>query len=465
MNMAPAEFSSLRDLMIASGVSSGAWLRGPEESVAFDDIIGGTIFQGHRSKLNGKSVLVAVKAPLKAALALIELDGVASRLVVCPRDFTPDRLASVIEQSGVDVIIGDEEALDFAPNLPRYICAPLERAGGVEGGPRQRTEWVLPTSGTTGPPKLVAHFLEGLLGAIKKPPKQPISWGTFYDIRRYGGLQIFLRAVTGGSTLVLSDALEPPQDYMLRCRDAGVTHISGTPSHWRRLLMSPRVDAPSIRYVRLSGEIADRAILESLRAAFPDAAIGHAYASTEAGVAFEVTDGLEGFPASYIDAGGEVALRVEDGSLRIRSARTATRYVGRDDLALSDDDGFVDTDDMVELRGDRYFFQGRRTGVINIGGHKVHPEEVESVINLHSDVRMSLVKGRRSPIMGNVIVAYVVLKNGATHADSRDNRAALKQEIIAACQDRLESHKIPAVIDFVASLDLVCSGKLARRHA
>ena len=463
--MAPAESASLRDLMIASRASGGAWLRGPEQSVAFDDIRGGTVFQGHRPKLNGKSVLIAASAPLKAALALIELDGVAARLVVCPRDFTPERLASVIEQAGVDAVIADEETLDFAPNSPRYICAPLERSGGGDEGPRQRTEWVLPTSGTTGAPKLVAHFLEGLLGAIKQPPKQPIVWGTFYDIRRYGGLQIFLRAVTGGSTLVLSDALEPPRDYILRCREAGVTHISGTPSHWRRLLMSPRVEAPSIRYVRLSGEIADRAILESLRAAFPDAAIGHAYASTEAGVAFEVTDGLEGFPASFIDAGGEVALRVADGSLRIRSARTATRYVGRDDLALFDDDGFVDTDDMVELRGDRYFFMGRRTGVINIGGAKVHPEEVESVINLHCDVRMSLVKARRSPIMGNVIVAYVVLKNDAAHADSRDHQAALKQEIIAACQARLERHKIPAVIDFVASLDLVGSGKLARSHA
>ena len=103
-------------------------------------------------------------------------------------------------------------------------------------------------------------------------------------------------------------------------------------------------------------------------------------------------------------------LRIKDGSLRIRSARTATRYVGRDDIRLHDENGFVDTDDMVELRCDRYYFKGRRTGVINIGGLKVHPEEVESVINLHSDVRMSLVKARRNPIMGNIIVAYVVLK-------------------------------------------------------
>jgi len=64
---------------------------------------------------------------------------------------------------------------------------------------------VLPTSGTTGAPKLVAHRLEGLLGAIR-PACEPIPvWATFYDIRRYGGLQIFLRACVTGAQLLLSE--------------------------------------------------------------------------------------------------------------------------------------------------------------------------------------------------------------------------------------------------------------------
>ena len=63
-------------------------------------------------------------------------------------------------------------------------------------------------------------------------------WATFYDIRRYGGLQIFLRAIIGGGSMVLSEPGEPLADYVARLRAAGVTHISGTPSHWRKLLMS-----------------------------------------------------------------------------------------------------------------------------------------------------------------------------------------------------------------------------------
>ena len=79
---------------------------------------------------------------------------------------------------------------------------------------------------------------------------------------------------------------------------------------------------------------------------------------------------------------------------------------------LADQDGFVDTGDMVELRGDRYVFAGRRGGIINIGGLKVHPEEIEAVINRHPQVRMSLVRPKRSPITGSIVIADVVLKGG-----------------------------------------------------
>src|SRR5204862_3516120 len=186
--------------------------------------------------------------------------------------------------------------------------------------------------------------------------------------------------------------------------------VSGTPSHWRRALMSPQSRAIEPCYIRLSGEIADQAMLNTLHSFYPQAGLGHAFASTEAGVGFEVNDGLEGFPASMVGALGPVEIKVEDGSLRLRSGRTATRYVGGDSAALTAADGFVDTGDIVERRGDRYYFLGRRSGVINIGGLKAYPEEVEAVINRHPAVRMSVVRSRRSPITGALVVAYMVLK-------------------------------------------------------
>ena len=126
-------------------------------------------------------------------------------------------------------------------------------------------------------------------------------WGTFYDIRRYGGLQIYLPRRMSAAPRSSSPAPASRSPIISRAwREHGVTHISGTPSQWRRALMVPAIRAIAPRYVRLSGEIADQAILDGLRAAFPQAAIGHAYASTEAGVAFDVNDGLAGFPAAYV---------------------------------------------------------------------------------------------------------------------------------------------------------------------
>ncbi|MCL2384745.1 MAG: fatty acid--CoA ligase family protein [Alphaproteobacteria bacterium] len=459
---------SLREFIRSSAEGQSAWLKDVAAALNFRDLSQGTVLPGRRHELAGKSVLIATKDQLNSALALIELDGLASRLVICLPDVQSERLASVIHDAQVEAVLSDETASDLDAKLIHYLCSPLVQSDGTEAIPPHDTEWVMLTSGTTGKPKLVAHTLEGLLGAILKDRKskdstEPIVWGTFYDIRRYGGLQIFLRALTGGSTMVMSHADEPLADYVARCREAGVTHMSGTPSHWRRLLMSPHADTLSLNYVRLSGEIADRAILDALRSAYPEAHITHAYASTEAGVAFDVTDGLEGFPASLVNAEGEVELRIEAGSLRIRSPRTAKRYVGRDDLKLFDQDGFVDTDDMVELSGDRYFFKGRRTGIINIGGQKVHPEEVEEVINRHPAVRMSLVKARNNPILGSIIVANVVLKEGAAVSPTDEPRNSLRDEILTLCRDQLDSYKIPAMINFVTSLDFASSGKIERR--
>src|SRR5207249_11206101 len=183
---------------------------------------------------------------------------------------------------------------------PRIAPAAPERTG------RYQTEWVLLTSGTTGRPKMVVHTLASLSGAMRggRPPGDPSVWSTFYDIRRYGGLQIFLRALLGGGSLVLSSAEESTADFLDRAGTHGVTHISGTPSHWRRALMSPAARRISPRYVRLSGEIADQAILDHLRLVYSEARIAHAFGSTEAGVAFAVADGFAGFPASLLHRPG-----------------------------------------------------------------------------------------------------------------------------------------------------------------
>lgn len=226
--------------------------------------------------------------------------------------------------------------------------------------------------------------------------------------------------------------------------------------------MNPAIRNVTPRYVRLSGEIADQTVLDALRAVFPSATVGHAFASTEAGVAFDVNDGQAGFPVGYVDCIRDgVEMKVVDGSLHIRSPRLASRYVGTQQ-PLVDKDGFVDTGDIVERRGHRYYFVGRKDGVINVGGLKVHPEEVEAVINGHPKVRMSLVRSKKSPVTGSIVVADIVLKRESADADTQ--HVGIKEDILLHCREALQRHKIPALISFVPNLSVATTGKMVRSY-
>jgi acyl-CoA synthetase (AMP-forming)/AMP-acid ligase II len=469
MNKPATHTKSMRDCLRAG---AGRFLWDAKARVTLSDLRSGSGFGGRLPELSGRSVLLAPQAQLATAVAMIELDGVARQMIICPPDLSAEHLREVIGRAGVEAIVSEHDRSDTcSPDVALHVpvssvITPAER---VELD-RHDTEWVLLTSGTTGRPKMLAHTLASLTAAIKSGQHQgtDVVWGTFYDIRRYGGLQIFLRAVLGRGSFVLSDAHESPTAHLLRLGTHAVTHLTGTPSHWRRALMSPSAHAIRPRYVRLSGEIADQAILNTLRAFYPQAAVGHAFASTEAGVGFEVNDGLEGFPASIVGAPGEVEIEVDDSSLWIRSPRTAVRYVGEESAPLMDARGFVDTGDIVERRGDRYYFLGRRSGVINVGGLKVYPEEVETVLNRHPAVRMACVRARRSPITGALVVADVVLHRNADAAHERvveRGDARLKDEILKLCRDTLPRHKVPVALNSVPVLAVNTTGKIARKYA
>ena len=461
--MAQAEAPALRECIANASTERFLWDRAACACV--NHLVAGSSLGGRLAQMAGRSVLLATASQHTTALALIELDGVARRITILPPDAATEHLGALAAAAEVDAVVtdaGSPQCEAFNRAL-RVVCTPAVAAMAERPTARLQTEWVLLTSGTTGVPKLVIHSLAGLTAPIgARRAGEAAVWGTFYDIRRYGGLQIFLRAVVGGASLVLSSAGEPVGEHLARLARHQVTHLSGTPSHWRRALMSRAIQRIAPRYIRLSGEIADQAILDCLRAVFPDAGIGHAYASTEAGVAFEVDDGLAGFPAAFVgEPRDSVEMKVVDGSLRIRSPRTALRYVGNGPAALVDGDGFVDSGDMVELSGDRYVFVGRRGGIINIGGLKVHPEEIEAVINRHPRVRMSLVRSKRSPITGSVVIADIVLNSDSRHESGQ--LVQLRNDILGFCRDALPRHKVPAAISFVPTLAVAATGKLLRR--
>jgi hypothetical protein len=230
MKMAQSDWGSLWDALNAAVHRSEPFLRGRDASAALAELVRGSSLGGRRDELAGRSVLLVVKDQLAAGLALIELDGIARRLVLCPPDLPAEHIPLVAAAASVDAVVSDRAAPEpraagvgyFAP------CSPAMALAEPRGRGCHKTEWLLLTSGTTGLPKLVVHTLSSLAAPINlgSPPGYPVVWSTFYDIRRYGGLQIFLRAVLGRGSLVLSSAEESTGDFLTRAGASGVTHIS-----------------------------------------------------------------------------------------------------------------------------------------------------------------------------------------------------------------------------------------------
>jgi acyl-CoA synthetase (AMP-forming)/AMP-acid ligase II len=426
-----------------------------------------SVCSGESDHLTGKTIVLALEDPLLTAIAFVELDGRARRLVITPPELPISAVFAAGAIVGADLVLSDREIGDYSGRSARLVRACLHD----RGNPAQRvadTEWVFLTSGTSGTPKFVQHTLASLTQSTRSNKRlgTGIRWGTLYDLARFAGLQVLLQAVLGGAGLILSRAEIGLSDRLAILTERSVTHLSATPSLWRRILMSPLAQRLALRQITLGGEIADQAVLDGLRETFPHSRITHIYASTEAGVGFSVNDGRAGFSAELLDVPQPgVQLRVRDGRLWIRSTRAAQRYFAIDQAITSSEDGFIDTGDAVEFRNGRYYFLGRESGTINVGGIKVHPEVIESILNTAPDVRESRVYGRKNPFTGHVAVADVVLRGGPGETTGPAHEADARERILGLCRKQLPPHMVPAIIRFVDSITVGSAGKVGRRDA
>src|SRR3979490_1494892 len=228
--MPPGDVGSLRGCLGDTADRSARHLHSINASVALSDLARGTSLGGRLPELRDRSVLIATGDQLTTALALIELDGVARRLILCPPDVAPEHLPSVIADAGVDALVTATagETRDTGIALA-VTCGPALTPRAEDHVAPRQTEWVMFTSGTTGAPKMGQHSLAGLTAATKGHPGRdgPVVWATFYDIRRYGGLQIFFRALLDGGSLILSSPKEPIGNHLVRLRARRATHVSG----------------------------------------------------------------------------------------------------------------------------------------------------------------------------------------------------------------------------------------------
>jgi len=437
----------------------------------------------------GRRIAVIGGDVAQAAILLAAADGAAGAVALISGDLARDHLARVLAVAGVDAALVSPGYADRAQALPGLACATT--AAGVLAMPRsgpamatgpepERTDWLMTTSGTTGTPRMVRHTLAGLTRSTRLSPRSPSGtpdgtpdggpgrqpvWGLMYDHTRFAGLQVLLQALLSGACLAAPDLSDPLPRQLAFLTDAGCTRLSATPTLWRKLLMTPGAERLPLTQVTLGGEIADQALLAALAQRFPRARVSHVFASTEAGVAFAVHDGAAGFPARYLsEPPGGVHLRVQDGTLWVRNTQVHPAYLGGEGAFGSE--GWIDTGDRVTRQGERVLFRGRASGVINVGGSKVHPEEVEQVLLAHPGVAAARVFGRQSPLTGALVAAEVVPADPRLAAEATGGanpaQSVLKADLMAHLRARLDRHAVPVSLSFIAALPLSGSGKIRR---
>jgi acyl-CoA synthetase (AMP-forming)/AMP-acid ligase II len=397
-----------------------------------------------------KAAQVAIEAEdvVSALTWLIALDGMVSSVFLVP--------LSLLRSSEYEVL------------RAKAGCTHVVSTGGVREISKAAafdneevaigTNWILATSGTTGTPKLIKHTTASLTRTCKKDIRKGAEfiWGLVYDPFRFAGLQVVLQSFFSGSCLVICDPQMSIKDTADSLTVGKVNALSATPSFWRKLLMSGEAKCLRLKQITLGGESADQSVLDALARAYPDARIAHIYASTEAGVGFSIRDGKAGFPASMLrDSGPFPHFTVgPEGTLLIRvQSDLASESI---DGAPLQDQGFIDSGDLVELSGDRVFFLGRDSGAINVGGNKVIPEQVESVIRAVPGVAEVVVKPKASGVMGQLVVAEVVPEQ------SDMDKKVLKKNISAYCRENLHNYQVPALIRFVDQVQVNMTGKIKR---
>ena len=312
------------------------------------------------------------------------------------------------------------------------------------------------TTGTTGVPKAARYVWSDLAAQVRARDDQGgTRWLLGYNLNHFGGVQMLLHVLVNGATLVLPPSLRPG-DAISTIEAHGVTHVSATPTFWRmaKVQVAPeRLRALPLRHVTLGAEAASKDLLNDLRGWFPDARIVHIFAATEVGSCFSVDDGHDGVPASILERGDDsvVQFEIRDGELFIRSRHGMVGYYGD---AVAPTDGWRSTGDLVELRGDRIHFVGRKSERINVGGVKVDPLPVEERVQRVPDVALVRVYGKPNAITGQLVAVDVMVVPNA-------DRQAVERNIRQACGD-LPPQARPRLIRFVDQLE-TRNAKLARR--
>jgi acyl-coenzyme A synthetase/AMP-(fatty) acid ligase len=297
------------------------------------------------------------------------------------------------------------------------------------------------TSGTTGLPKKVKHTFQSLNRFVKITEKNTDDvWGFAYNPTHIAGIQVFFQALLNGNSIIR--LFELSTDLVFNSIEQyGITHISATPTFYRLLYPINKI-FPNVVRITVGGEKFDEKTIDKLKPAFPNSKITNVYASTEAGTLFAAKGDV-----FTVKAEMEEFVKIENNQL----------FIHKDMMGLTENkiNSWYNTGDIVEIVSEnplQFRFVSRKNEMINVGGYKVNPNEVEEAIRTINGISDVRVFAKSNSVLGNIICCEIV------KFDENLDEAKIRSFL----QTQLQEYKIPRFIKFVNELSTTRTGKIKR---
>ena len=298
---------------------------------------------------------------------------------------------------------------------------------------------VMFTSGTSGKPKAVVHDFAKLLEKFKTPRPAMITLN-FLLFDHWGGLNTLLHCLSNTCLIVFPEG-RTPQAVCALIEKHSIELLPATPSFLNLLMLSKAYadyDLSSLKLISYGAEPMAETTLKTLVKVLPYVELRQTYGMIELGVLRAKTRSSDSL---WVKVGGPgYELRVVNNILQIKAESAMLGYINAPSPFT--EDGYLITGDLVEQDGEWLQILGRQSDLINVGGQKVYPSEVEAVILDHEAVQDVVVFGSSHPLTGKIVCADIILHSGY-------NQTECRKSIIKFARSRLQEYMVPMKIRFV----------------
>jgi long-chain acyl-CoA synthetase len=300
---------------------------------------------------------------------------------------------------------------------------------------------VLFSSGSTGKSKAAVHDFCGLLEKFETP-RHCLRTIAFLLYDHIGGVNTLLYTLSNTGCLVTVQDRNP--DSVLRTiQTHRVELLPTSPTFINLILLSEayrHYDLSSLKVITYGTEPMPENTLKRIHDVLPGARLQQTYGLSELGI---LRSRSRDSASLWVKVGGEgFETKIVDGILWIRARSGMLGYLNAP--SPFDVDGWFNTGDAVEQDGEYLRILGRKSEIINVGGEKVYPVEVESLLQGMEGVEDVTVSGEPNPIVGQIVKARVKLTTEETASE-------FKQRMRAFCRDKCAAHKIPQKVVIVSS--------------